>query len=141
MALKLTAHVAEAAGLLRSPVAFSVKRRSLTPARSVALVGIVRPRVPFSVDLEFEWDPRKAATNRQKHGVEFEEAVTAFVDPHSVTIPDPDHSAEEARFILIGRSAILRLLIVVHLERGERIRLISARLATRRERRTYEEDS
>jgi uncharacterized DUF497 family protein len=86
------------------------------------------------MDLEFEWDPLKAATNRQQHGVECQEAVTAFADPHSITIPDPEHSVEEARFVLIGRSAIRRLLVVVHRERGERIRLISARLATGRER-------
>lgn len=93
------------------------------------------------MNIEFEWDPRKAAANVRKHGVTFEEAVTAFADPHSITIPDPDHSAGEARFILIGRSAVQRLLVVVHLERGVPIRLISARLAARRERRTYEEDS
>lgn len=93
------------------------------------------------MDLEFEWDPRKAAANLGKHGVAFEEAVTAFADPHSITIPDPDHSMGEDHFVLIGRSAVQRLLVVVHLERGERIRLISARLAARRERRTYEEDS
>lgn len=93
------------------------------------------------MDLEFEWDPRKAAANVRKHGVAFEEAVTAFADPHSITIPDPDHSVGEGRFVLIGRSAVQRLLVVVHLERGERIRLISARLAARRERRTYEEDA
>ncbi len=92
------------------------------------------------MSLEFEWDPRKAATNRRKHGVAFEEAVTAFADPYSITRLDPDRSVGESRFILIGRSAILRMLVVVHLERGERIRLISARLATRRERQTYEED-
>lgn len=91
--------------------------------------------------LEFEWDPHKAAANLGKHGVAFEEAVTAFADPHSITIPDPDHSMGEDRFVLIGRSAVQRLLVVVHLERGERIRLISARLAARRERRSYEEDS
>jgi len=66
--------------------------------------------------------------------------VTAFADPHSITIPDPDHSTDEDRLVLIGRSAVQRLLVVVHLERGERIRLISARLAARRERRTYEEE-
>ena len=92
------------------------------------------------MDLEFEWDPRKAAANLRKHGVTFEEAVSAFADPHSITIPDPDHSIDEDRFILIGRSAMERMLVVVHLERGDRIRLISARLAARRERRTYEED-
>lgn len=93
------------------------------------------------MEIAFEWDPRKAAANLRKHGVAFEEAATAFADPHSITIPDPDHSAAEARFILIGLSAIERLLVVIHLERGARIRLISARLAARREQRTYEEDS
>lgn len=93
------------------------------------------------MDLEFEWDPRKAAANRRKHGVSFEEAMTAFADPHSITIPDPDHSEDEDRFILIGRSTVQRLLVVVHLERGVRLRLISARLAARRERRSYEEGS
>jgi uncharacterized DUF497 family protein len=92
------------------------------------------------MDLEFEWDPRKAAANLRKHGIAFEEAMTAFADPHSITISDPDHSDGEERFVLIGRSAVKRLLIVVHLERGERIRLISARLAASRERRSYEED-
>jgi uncharacterized DUF497 family protein len=92
------------------------------------------------MDLEFEWDPRKAAVNLQKRGVSFEEAMTAFADPHSITIRDPDHSEDEDRCILIGRSMVQRLLVVVHLERGVRLRLISARLAARRERRTYEED-
>ncbi|MEO5826258.1 MAG: BrnT family toxin [Gemmatimonadales bacterium] len=93
------------------------------------------------MDLRFEWDPRKATANRRKHGVAFDEAVSAFADPHSLTVPDPDHSLGESRFVLIGQSAILRLLVVIHLERGNRIRLISARLATRRERQTYEENS
>lgn len=90
--------------------------------------------------LEFEWDPSKAAANYRRHRVRFEEAATAFGDPLSITIPDPDHSVGESRYILIGRSLLSRLLVVVHLERGTRIRLISARLATRRERRTYEEE-
>jgi uncharacterized DUF497 family protein len=93
------------------------------------------------MDLEFEWDPRKAAANLRKHGVAFKEAVTAFADPHSTTILDPDHPMGEGRFVLIGRAAVQRLLVMVHLERGERICLISTRLAARRERRTYEEDS
>jgi uncharacterized DUF497 family protein len=93
------------------------------------------------MDLKFDWDPKKAAANLRKHGVAFDEAMTAFADPHSITIPDPDHSEDEDRCILIGRSTVQRLLVVVHLERGERLRLISARLAARRERRTYEEDS
>lgn len=91
------------------------------------------------MSLAFDWDPEKAATNAQKHGVRFEEAATAFADPLSVTISDPDHSIGEARYILIGRSLVSRMLVVVHLERGARVRLISARLATRRERRVYEE--
>jgi len=90
------------------------------------------------MSLAFEWDPEKADANARKHGVRFE-AATAFADPLSVTISDPDHSVGEARYILIGRSLISRLLVVVHLERGARVRLISARLATRRERRVYEE--
>ena len=91
------------------------------------------------MSLAFEWDPEKADANARKHGVRFEEAATAFADPLSVTISDPDHSVGEARYILIGRSLISRLLVVVHLERGARVRLISDRLATRRERRVYEE--
>jgi hypothetical protein len=89
----------------------------------------------------FGWDPRKAAANLRKHGVSFEEAATAFGDPQSLSIPDPAHSYGEERFILIGRSERTRLLVVVHLEITEtQIRLISARLASRQERRTYEED-
>ena len=91
------------------------------------------------MSLEFEWDPDKAAANAAKHGVRFEEAATAFSDPLSITISDPDHSVGETRYILIGRSLVSRLLVVIHLERGVRTRLISARLATRRERRVYEE--
>ncbi len=88
--------------------------------------------------LEFEWDARKAEHNFRKHGISFEEAVTAFGDPQSIEIPDPDHSIAEERFVLIGCSAEGRLLVVVHIERGDRIRLISARCATRRERLAYE---
>lgn len=91
--------------------------------------------------LEFEWDRAKAAANRQKHGVAFEEAATTFADPFSLTIADPDHPAREARFLLLGRSDAGRLLVVGHTERGDRIRLITARLATRPERRAYEEVS
>jgi hypothetical protein len=92
------------------------------------------------MSLQFSWNPRKAEANRRKHGVTFEEAATAFGDPLSITIPDPDHSVGENRFILIGQSNRPRLLVVVHLELAEdSIRLISARPATRRERRAYEE--
>ena len=89
--------------------------------------------------LTFEWDRRKAASNLQKHDVSFEEAATAFEDPLSVTIHDPDHSEEEERFILLGSSETERLLTVVHTERGDTIRIISARLATGHEREAYEE--
>jgi uncharacterized DUF497 family protein len=86
-----------------------------------------------------EWDDRKAAANLRKHGVSFEEAVTALEDDLSVTYRDPDHSSEEVRFLTFGLSAKRRILVVAHTERGEVIRLISARRATRRERRAHEE--
>jgi uncharacterized protein len=86
---------------------------------------------------DFEWDSHKAATNVAKHGVSFEEAATAFDDPRSVDAPDRH---DPARFVLIGRSALARVLFVVHAERGDRIRIISARRATPQQRRRYEED-
>ena len=89
--------------------------------------------------LRFAWDARKAATNLRKHGISFGEAATAFGDPLSVTIPDPDHSDDEYRFLLIGRSARQHLVVVAHVERGDVIRIISARAASRRERSAYEE--
>ena len=89
--------------------------------------------------MHFEWDLAKAAKNLRKHRVSFEEASTVFADPLSLTIPDPDSSFDEARFITLGRSEVGRLLVVVHTERGETNRLISARRATRQERTNYEE--
>lgn len=90
--------------------------------------------------LRFTWDDRKAAANLRKHGVSFAEAATAFGDPLSITVRDPDHSEAEERFVLIGLSESQRHLVVVHLERArDEYRLISARPATRRERRQYEE--
>jgi uncharacterized protein len=88
--------------------------------------------------LRFEWDNRKADSNLRAHGVSFREATTVFTDPLSITISDPDHSMAEMRFIDIGLSHRGRLLVVSYTERGNRIRLISARLATRNERRQYE---
>ncbi len=85
----------------------------------------------------FEWDPQKAADNAQKHGVAFEEARTIFNDRRSLTAYDPDHSRDEDRFLTIGMSDEGRVLLVVHTDRGESIRLISARLATRTERSWY----
>jgi hypothetical protein len=87
----------------------------------------------------FEWDPRKAAANLKKHGVSFEEAMTVFGDPLSLNMPDPDHSEDEERFIVLGTSVRRRRVVVSYTERQPRTRIISARLATRRERRQYEE--
>ena len=86
-----------------------------------------------------EWDNRKAEANLRKHGVSFAEAVTALEDPLAITYRDPDHSDEEFRFLTFGLSSAGRILVVAHTEREEAIRLISARPATRRERRAYEE--
>lgn len=89
--------------------------------------------------LNFEWDEKKAKTNTTKHGVAFEEAATVFADPLSLTIPDPAHSHAEDRFILLGKSHTGKLLVVCHTERGDNLRIISARRASRRERKNYEE--
>ena len=91
--------------------------------------------------LLFEWGPRKASTNVTKHGVTFDEASTVFQDALSVTIGDPLHYEDEDRFVLVGHSHRNRLLVVVHTERGDRIRIISARPTTATERRTYEENA
>jgi len=90
---------------------------------------------------EFEWDPAKADASLRKHGVTFEEAVTAFGDPLSVLLPDPDHSEGQERHLLMGLSDGGRLLVVAFAERPPRTRIISARLATRRERHQYEEEA
>lgn len=89
--------------------------------------------------VEFEWDPAKAAANRRKHGVSFEEAASAFADEHGLLIADPDHSEDESRFVLMGMSAQVRVVVVVHCYRyaDAVIRIISARRATRREQRQY----
>jgi uncharacterized protein len=87
--------------------------------------------------LEFEWDPDKAEANRRKHGVSFEEAMTAFRDPLGRLVDDPEHSVEEERFVLFGRSGAGRLLAVMHTERGRVLRIISAREMTPKEKRQY----
>jgi uncharacterized DUF497 family protein len=89
----------------------------------------------------FEWDQRKAATNERKHGVAFDEAATIFGDALAVLLRDPDHSLGEERYLLLGTSTRGRLLVVAYAERPPRTRLISARPATRRERKTYEEET
>ena len=88
--------------------------------------------------MKFEWDRAKAADNRRKHGVAFEEAATVFRDPLSQTGRDPDHSMNEERFVIFGVSAGGRLLVVAHTERADTIRIISARAATAGERKIYE---
>ena len=91
--------------------------------------------------MNFDWDLAKAQANFEKHGVSFEEASTAFGDPLSLTIADPDHSEDEERFVLLGLTFQGRLVVVVHTDEPEATRLISARLATPRERRSYEQEA
>lgn len=89
--------------------------------------------------MKFEWDSTKAQANLSKHGVSFGEASTVFGDPLSITIHDPDLSQEEQRFITIGYSLNFRTIVVVHTDRGDTIRIMSARVATRNERNSYEQ--
>ncbi len=91
--------------------------------------------------MQFEWDEKKNATNKQKHGVSFEEAQTVFFDPLTKVAADPDHSKSEVRFLAIGHSSLNNLLLVVHCfrEADETIRIISARKANRSERKQYED--
>ena len=89
--------------------------------------------------LEFEWDPKKAAANLKRHRVSFEEARTVFLDERAKLIDDPDHSSDEDRFVLLGISGLLRVLLVCHCYRqqGQTIRIISARKASQGEARQY----
>jgi uncharacterized DUF497 family protein len=89
----------------------------------------------------FEWDPAKAESNLSKHGVSFEQAATVFDDPLSRTIPDPEHSEVEDRFLTVGRSASDDLLVVCHCERRERIRIINAQPAEPHECRDYQNET
>ena len=91
------------------------------------------------MEYNFEWDPEKAASNLKDHTVPFEEAITAFGDPFSLNMPDPDHSEGEQRFIVLGTSTRSRLVVVSYTERPPRTRIISARRATPHERHQYEE--
>ncbi len=92
--------------------------------------------MPYS----FEWDPKKATSNLKDHGVSFDEATTVFGDVLAMNMPDPDHSDDEQRFLVLGMSRASRLVVVSYTERPPRTRIISARLATRHERRKYEND-
>jgi uncharacterized DUF497 family protein len=87
----------------------------------------------------YEWDPRKARSNLRRHRMSFDEAASVFFDPLAITFPDPDNSGEEFREITIGRSTRQRVVFLCHTQRGDRTRLISARKATRAERKQYEE--
>ncbi|MBM4038463.1 MAG: BrnT family toxin [Planctomycetes bacterium] len=89
--------------------------------------------------MEFEWDPGKAAGNLRKHGVSFHEGASVLDDPLSLTYPDPAHSVGEGRYLTMGMSSRRRVLVVAHADRGDRIRIINARAATRKERRFHEE--
>ena len=90
--------------------------------------------------IDFEWDPTKARTSLRKHRVSFHEAATVLRDPLGITIYNPDHSEEEDRYIIIGTSDGQRLLMVSHTDRGDRVRIISARELTRAEREAYESE-
>lgn len=89
--------------------------------------------------MSFEWDPKKEAANRRKHGASFDEAATVFLDPLAVSGPDPDHSLGEERYVTFGMSRLGRLLAVCHTYRPGNIRIITARRVTRGEREIYEE--
>ena len=89
--------------------------------------------------MTFDWDPRKAQSNLKKHGVSFTEATTVFLDPLALTFDDPDHSADEQRLITIGSSSAGRVLVAAHADSGEKVRIISARRATRKESHGYQE--
>ncbi len=91
--------------------------------------------------MEFEWNSDKAARNLEKHDVSFQEATTVFNDLLSITFPNPDHSIGESRYVIIGLSRFGQLLVVAHTDRENKVRIISARKATRKERRFYEEGS
>jgi hypothetical protein len=90
--------------------------------------------------MEFEWDPNKAESNLRKHGISFSEAATVLGDTFSITVRDPDHSLDEERYITVGLSYHSRLLIVSHTERGDNVRIISARELTRQERKAFEDN-
>lgn len=115
------------------------------PAVPIRRFGHIRtmqcalPRSPaILLSMDFEWDPGKAAANEHKHGVSFSEAATVFGAPLSITVSDPDHSGDDERSITVGSSVSGRLLIIAHADRDDRVRIISARLLTRRERESYE---
>lgn len=91
--------------------------------------------------MRFEWDPAKATRNLEKHGLSFQEAATVFGDPLASTFPDPDHSGSEQRYITVGHTRRGRVVVVAHADRDDAVRIISARDATPREKRDYEQST
>lgn len=116
---------------------------SLTGRRRLLILALINYRIQWKfvgrIEMQFEWDPRKAAVNLRKHGVTLHEAATVFGDPLAITFDDPDHSTNEDRHITFGLSRTKRLLVVSHTKRGTRTRIINARLMDAKERRIYEE--
>ena len=98
-------------------------------------------RWPYTPAVEFEWDPEKDRSNQERHGVTFAEALTVFGDPLHRTTEDPRHSIGEYRYLTTGYTSRNRLVIVAHTDRGERVRIITARLALPKERRFYEQQT
>jgi uncharacterized protein len=108
-------------------------------SRNSGKLELYSNEVQSNVSLDFEWNEEKAEINEAKHGVSFLEAKTVFNDPFSITVPDPDHSITEDRWVDIGISSRFRILYVVYTERRTAIRIISCRPATPKERRNYEQ--
>ena len=113
----------------------------MIPARTLLRATDLQLAIFLGVALTFEWNPAKARSNLAKHGVGFPEAATVFGDSLSHTVPDADHSEAEQRYVTMGMSYRQRILVVAHTEDGDRLRIISARRATRREQRVYEQGS
>lgn len=131
----LTAGVARS---ITSPTSVTICRHLTAAVTQHELIETRRLTV-YNRMTKFEWDPRKAKLNVSKHRVSFEGATTVFRDPLSVTAPDPDHSIRDNRFVTLGMSSAGRLLTIFYAEQGESIRIISARNATKQERKIYEE--
>jgi uncharacterized protein len=107
-------------------------------AASAKVLKLTESAGKIALELEFEWDPQKAASNFTKHEISFEEAASVFADPLGRIVGDPRHSSQEERYVLLGLSRDQRLVVVMYTDRGHAIRIISARRATRREKREYE---
>jgi uncharacterized DUF497 family protein len=113
----------------------------IPPSGYAMMRGISVFKSGNDLELAFEWDKQKAKINQRKHNISFEEASTVFDDPLAVNFDDPDHSTEENRYLIIGLSAQGKLLFISYTDRNHKIRLISARLVTPKERRSYEREN